>query len=105
MLVNAVAPYGSDIAECLRIPSIGMFLQPMEPSAAYPPVATLSALRAGPAPIPRSRMTVSRLTAAITAAVNTPAYLHNARQIASRLAGEDGATGILTELEHTVTAP
>lgn len=39
VLFNAVAPYGSDIAEGLRIPSIGTFLQPMEPSAAYPPVA------------------------------------------------------------------
>jgi UDP:flavonoid glycosyltransferase YjiC (YdhE family) len=38
VLVNAVAPYGSDIAEGLRIPSIGAFLQPMEPSAAYPPL-------------------------------------------------------------------
>ena len=38
VLVNAVAPYGSDIAEGLRIPSIGAFLQPMEPSASYPPL-------------------------------------------------------------------
>jgi sterol 3beta-glucosyltransferase len=40
VLVNAVAPYGHDIAEGLHISSIGMFLQPMEPSAAYPPVIT-----------------------------------------------------------------
>jgi hypothetical protein len=40
VLFNAVAPYGRDIAEGLRVPSIGMFLQPTEPSAAYPPMAT-----------------------------------------------------------------
>jgi hypothetical protein len=40
VLFNAVAPYGSDIAEGLHIPSIGTFLQPVEPSAAYPPLAT-----------------------------------------------------------------
>jgi hypothetical protein len=28
VLFNAVAPYGRDIAEGLRVPSIGMFLQP-----------------------------------------------------------------------------
>lgn len=38
VLVNAVAPFGHDIAESLGVPSIGAFLQPMEPSAAYPPV-------------------------------------------------------------------
>ena len=40
VLVNAVAPYGSDLAEGLHIPSFGIFLQPVEPSAAYPPVIT-----------------------------------------------------------------
>ena len=38
VLVNAVAPFGHDIAEGLGVPSVGAFLQPMEPSAAYPPV-------------------------------------------------------------------
>jgi UDP:flavonoid glycosyltransferase YjiC (YdhE family) len=50
-------------------------------------------------------MTTRRLTAAITAAVNTPAYLRNARQIASQLAREDGATGILSELEQASKTP
>jgi sterol 3beta-glucosyltransferase len=40
VLFNAVAPYGSDIAEAMRVPAIGTFLQPVEPSAAYPPLAT-----------------------------------------------------------------
>jgi sterol 3beta-glucosyltransferase len=38
LLVNSVAPFGCDIAEGLGVPSAGMFLQPMAPSAAYPPV-------------------------------------------------------------------
>lgn len=65
----------------------------------------LAALGAGPPPIPRSRMTARRLTAAMTAAVNTPAYLSNARKIASQLASEDGATGVLSELEHACGTP
>jgi UDP:flavonoid glycosyltransferase YjiC (YdhE family) len=67
--------------------------------------ARLRALGAGPAPVPRSRVTTSRLAAAITAAVNTPAYLDNARQVASQLAREDSAAGILGELEHMAKAP
>jgi UDP:flavonoid glycosyltransferase YjiC (YdhE family) len=65
----------------------------------------LAALGAGPASVPRSKMTTRRLTAAITAAVNTPAYLRNARQIACQLAREDGATGILSELEQASKTP
>jgi sterol 3beta-glucosyltransferase len=63
--------------------------------------ARLKALGAGPAPVPRSRLTASRLTAAITAAVNTPDYRRNAEHISSQVAREDSTTGILTELEHT----
>jgi len=65
----------------------------------------LVGLGAGPPPVPRSRMTAGRLTAAMTAAVNTPAYLRNARQIASQLAEEDGATGVLSELERAAGTP
>jgi sterol 3beta-glucosyltransferase len=65
----------------------------------------LAALGAGPPPIPLSRMTGRRLTAAITAAVSTPVYLRHARQIASQLASEDGASGVLTELEHACKTP
>jgi sterol 3beta-glucosyltransferase len=38
ILVNSVAPFGCDIAEGLGVPSAGIFLQPMRPSVAYPPV-------------------------------------------------------------------
>jgi UDP:flavonoid glycosyltransferase YjiC (YdhE family) len=48
VLANSVAPYGHDLAEGLGIPSIGTHLQPMEPSAAYPPVALGLARSAGP---------------------------------------------------------
>jgi UDP:flavonoid glycosyltransferase YjiC (YdhE family) len=50
-------------------------------------------------------MTARRLTAAITAAASTPAYLRNAQQIAGQLAQEDGAAGILSELEHASKIP
>jgi UDP:flavonoid glycosyltransferase YjiC (YdhE family) len=65
----------------------------------------LSALGAGPAPVPRRRMTTGRLTAAIAAVVHTPDYLRNARQIAGQLTREDSATGILSDLEHTGKIP
>ena len=38
VLVNSVAPFGCDVAEGLGVPSAGLFLQPMEPSTAYPPM-------------------------------------------------------------------
>ncbi|MFG3706408.1 glycosyltransferase [Micromonospora sp. NPDC047670] len=64
VLVNSVAPFGCDVAEGLGVPSAGIFLQPMEPSAAYPPMLlglsrglgrwgnriAGAALRAAPAP-------------------------------------------------------
>jgi hypothetical protein len=37
--------------------------------------------------------------------VNTPAYLRGDRQIARQLAQEEGAAGILTELEHATKIP
>jgi UDP:flavonoid glycosyltransferase YjiC (YdhE family) len=37
LLVNSVAPFGCDVAEGLGVPSAGIFLQPTEPSSAYPP--------------------------------------------------------------------
>jgi sterol 3beta-glucosyltransferase len=67
--------------------------------------ARLSGLGAGPASVPGSRMTTRPLTAAITAAVKTSDYLRNARRIASQLAREDGATGILSELDDMSKDP
>jgi UDP:flavonoid glycosyltransferase YjiC (YdhE family) len=66
--------------------------------------ARLRALGAGPSPVPRSRLSTSRLTAAISAAANTPDYRRNAQQIADQLAREDGAAGLLSELRHTTKA-
>lgn len=48
VLVNAAAPFGRDIAEGTGVPAIGMYLQPMEPSAAYPSVLTASRSIGGP---------------------------------------------------------
>ncbi|WP_210066223.1 glycosyltransferase [Pseudarthrobacter sp. PvP004] len=47
ILANSVAPYAYDIAEALGIPAIGAHLQPIEPSAAYPPVIMNSAQSLG----------------------------------------------------------
>lgn len=74
ILVNGVAPFGHDIADGLGVPSAGAFLQPMQPSADYPPVLLgLSrgfgpignrlaglALRAAPAPYDRARARIRR---------------------------------------------
>jgi sterol 3beta-glucosyltransferase len=38
VLANAAAPFGRDIAEGIGATAIGTYLQPLEPSAAYPPV-------------------------------------------------------------------
>lgn len=43
VLAGSVAPFAHDIAEGLGIPSLGTFLQPAEPSAAYPPMLAGSA--------------------------------------------------------------
>jgi UDP:flavonoid glycosyltransferase YjiC (YdhE family) len=47
ILANSVAPYAYDIADALGIPAIGAHLQPIEPSAAYPPVIMNSAQSLG----------------------------------------------------------
>lgn len=60
--------------------------------------ARLAALGAAPAPVPRSRLTAGRLTAAITAATGNPDYRTGAQRVAAQLAGEDGAAGLLAEL-------
>lgn len=43
ILANSVAPYAYDVAEALGIPAVGAHLQPVEPSADYPPVLMGSA--------------------------------------------------------------
>lgn len=39
ILANSIAPYAFDVAEAMDIPAIGAYLQPLEPSRGYPPVA------------------------------------------------------------------
>jgi UDP:flavonoid glycosyltransferase YjiC (YdhE family) len=74
VLVNSVAPFGCDLAEGLGVPSAGLFLQPVQPSSAYPPVVLGSsrgfgplgnrlaglAVRAAPAPSDRACARVRR---------------------------------------------
>lgn len=48
ILANAIAPYAYDVAEALGIPALGAHLQPIEPSAAYPPVVLGTARSLGP---------------------------------------------------------
>lgn len=39
ILANSIAPYAFDVAEALGIPAMGAYLQPLEPSRDYAPVA------------------------------------------------------------------
>lgn len=47
ILANSVAPYAYDVAEAVGIPAVGTHLQPVEPSADYPPVLLGSARNLG----------------------------------------------------------
>ncbi|BCW51776.1 hypothetical protein StoSoilB13_41180 (plasmid) [Arthrobacter sp. StoSoilB13] len=47
ILANSVAPYAYDVAEAVGIPAVGAHLQPVEPSADYPPVLLGSARNLG----------------------------------------------------------
>ncbi|MHC8606167.1 glycosyltransferase [Paenarthrobacter ureafaciens] len=47
IMANSVAPYAYDVGEALGIPVLGAHLQPVEPSAAYPPVMLGSARNLG----------------------------------------------------------
>jgi UDP:flavonoid glycosyltransferase YjiC (YdhE family) len=51
----------------------------------------ITALGAGPAPIPFGRLSADRLAAALAETVTTPRYRAGAAAIAERMAGEDGA--------------
>ncbi|MFC9932687.1 glycosyltransferase [Glutamicibacter sp. NPDC127525] len=48
IMTNAVAPYAYDVAEAMGIPAIGAHLQPIEPSAAYSPMALGASRSFGP---------------------------------------------------------
>jgi sterol 3beta-glucosyltransferase len=47
LLMNATAPFAYHIAEGLNLPSVGVFLQPFEPTAEFPPVLMNSARSLG----------------------------------------------------------
>lgn len=56
--------------------------------------ARITALGAGPKPVPYKELSAERLAAAITQAVGTPSYSAQARQLAAALATEDGTAPV-----------
>jgi UDP:flavonoid glycosyltransferase YjiC (YdhE family) len=60
--------------------------------------ARLAALGVGPLPIPRRRLTVAALAAAIRDAVARPSYQTRAGALSRRLASEDGAAPVISML-------
>ncbi len=60
--------------------------------------ARVAALGAGPAPIPRKRLSVASLAAAIRDAVSRPSYRTQAEVMSTRLAAEDGAAPVISML-------
>jgi len=60
--------------------------------------ARLAALGVGPLPIPRRRLTVAALAAAIRDAVARPSYQTQAGALSRRLASEDGAAPVISML-------
>ncbi|WGW13766.1 glycosyltransferase [Saxibacter everestensis] len=60
--------------------------------------ARITSLGAGPRPVPYKELTTERLAAAITQATTTPAYAARARQLAAKLATEDGTAPVVTAL-------
>ena len=62
--------------------------------------ARLAALGVGPPPIPRRRLTVAALAAAIRDAVARPSYRTRADALSRRLASEDGAAPVISMLDR-----
>ncbi len=60
----------------------------------------VAALGAGPAPIPRERLTTARVAAALRTATTDPGLRAGARAVAGRLAGEDGTARAVAVLER-----
>ncbi|WP_182884027.1 glycosyltransferase [Microbispora sp. H10949] len=60
----------------------------------------IEALGAGPAPVPYRKLSVDRLTAAISAAVSRPGYRAAAEALSGRIAAEDGAGRVLAALDR-----
>jgi UDP:flavonoid glycosyltransferase YjiC (YdhE family) len=72
------------------VPAIGVPMIGDQPFWA----ARLAALGAGPRPIPLRRLTVPGLAAAIRDATSQPTYRDRARDLASRIAGENGTAPV-----------
>jgi UDP:flavonoid glycosyltransferase YjiC (YdhE family) len=62
------------------------------------------ALGAGPKPIPRTRLTASRLASAITAAVTTPEMKMRAEDLGAKIRSEDGIGQALETIERYLRA-
>jgi sterol 3beta-glucosyltransferase len=60
----------------------------------------LEALGVAPGAIPFRRLSVDRLSAALTAATGDIRYRERAAVVAARIAPEDGVAGVLQELER-----
>jgi sterol 3beta-glucosyltransferase len=60
--------------------------------------ARLAALGAGPPPIPRRKLSITALAAAIRDAVARPSYQKQAEALSRRLASEDGAAPVISML-------
>ena len=60
--------------------------------------ARITSLGAGPQQVPYKELTTERLADAITQATTTPAYAARARQLATKLATEDGTAPVATAL-------
>lgn len=65
--------------------------------------ARVTALGIGPRPIPLRRLTAPALAAALRDATTHPSYLNRARDLAARIAGEDGTVPVAEALSRLPT--
>ncbi|HEV2259623.1 MAG TPA: glycosyltransferase [Streptosporangiaceae bacterium] len=78
------------------VPAIGVPMIGDQPFWA----ARLAALGTGPRPIPLRRLTAPALAAALRDATTRPSYRHRARDLAARIAGEDGTRPVAQALSR-----
>ena len=62
--------------------------------------ARVAALGTGPRPVPLRRLTAARLAAALRDATTHPSYLNRARDLAARIAEEDGTMPVAEALSR-----
>nr|WP_141584408.1 glycosyltransferase [Actinomadura sp. WMMA1423] len=77
------------------VPTVGVPLAADQPFWAR----RVAALGAGPEPVPFRRLDAGRLAAAIKDAVSRDSYRERAREVAERIAAEDGASHVLRAIE------